>query len=148
MFRNHRDRCCCGLSSPEILDQVSSHACVAGVNPNMLHSVEPVSPEFVQDTIDIQGRSRSHGWIGDLDEKMLLVALLYSKSRSHFRPRLPVAVIFEVLIRSPIYFCRNLLLLSSLSCSSLTASIRENIMSKESCNAFACLCICQYALHI
>lgn len=49
-----------------------------------------------------------------------------------------VEVIFEVDIRSPIYFCKNLLLLSNLSCSSLTASIRWKIMRRDSCNALAC----------
>lgn len=48
-------------------------------------------------------------------------------------------MILLVLIRSPMYFCRNLLLLSSLSCSSLTASMRLNIISNDSCRAFACL---------
>lgn len=37
------------------------------------------------------------------------------------------------------YFCKNLLLLWSLSCSSRTASIRLKIVRRESCNAFACL---------
>ena len=36
----------------------------------------------------------------------------------------PVAVILEVDMRSPMYFWRNLLFESSLSCSSLTASMR------------------------
>lgn len=58
----------------------------------------------------------------------------------YFRPRVVVEVIFDVDIRSPIYFCRNLLLLSNLSCSSLTASIRWKIMRSDSCNALACLC--------
>lgn len=57
----------------------------------------------------------------------------------HLFPRLPEAVILLVLIKSPMYFCRNLLLLSSLSCSSRTASIRLNIEMRESCRAFACL---------
>jgi len=55
-----------------------------------------------------------------------------------FLPPEPVAVIFDVDIRSPIYFCRNLLLLSSLSCSSLTASIRLKISSRDFCRTFAC----------
>lgn len=50
-----------------------------------------------------------------------------------------MAVILLVLMRSPMYFCRNLLLLSSLSCSSLTASMRLNIAIRDSWSAFACL---------
>lgn len=58
----------------------------------------------------------------------------------YFLPRvLDVAVILLVLMRSPMYFCKNLLLLSSLSCSSLTASMRLNIATRDSCSAFACL---------
>lgn len=58
----------------------------------------------------------------------------------HFFPLLLlVAVILLVLIRSPIYFCRNLLLFSSLSCSSRTASIRLKRAMRDSCNALACL---------
>ena len=37
------------------------------------------------------------------------------------------------------YFWRNLLWLSSLSCSSLTASILLKRVTRESCNALACL---------
>jgi len=44
----------------------------------------------------------------------------------------PVDVILEVDIRSPMYFWRNLLLESSLSCSSLTASMRLKISRRES----------------
>lgn len=44
-----------------------------------------------------------------------------------------------VLMRSPMYFWRNLLLLSSLSCSSLTASIRLKSRRRDSCSARACL---------
>lgn len=47
-------------------------------------------------------------------------------------PPAPVAVIFEVDMRSPMYFCKNLLFESSLSCSSLTASMRLKISSKDS----------------
>ena len=57
----------------------------------------------------------------------------------HFLARLPDAVILLVVIRSPIYFCKNLLWLSSLSCSSLTASIRLKSVTRESCRALACL---------
>ena len=57
----------------------------------------------------------------------------------HFLGRLLGAVILLVLIRSPMYFCRNLLLLSSLLCSSLTASIRWKRANSESWSAFACL---------
>lgn len=57
----------------------------------------------------------------------------------YFFARPSVAVILLVLIRSPIYFCKNRLLLSSLSCSSLTLSMRWNIMSRESCRTFDCL---------
>lgn len=49
-----------------------------------------------------------------------------------------VDVIFEVDIRSPMYFWRNLLLLSSLSCSSLTASIRLKISRSDDWRFFAC----------
>ena len=59
--------------------------------------------------------------------------------RVYFFDRLLEAVILLVVIRSPIYFCKNLLLLSSLWCSSLTASIRLKSVMRESCNAFACL---------
>lgn len=52
-----------------------------------------------------------------------------------------------MVMRSPMYFCKNLLLLSSLSCSSLTASIRLNIAISDSCRAFACLwCCCLLAV--
>jgi len=57
----------------------------------------------------------------------------------HFLPLLGAAVILLVVIRSPMYFCRNLLLLSSLSCSSLTASMRLKMVRRESWRAFACL---------
>ncbi len=57
----------------------------------------------------------------------------------HFLPLLPEAVILLVLMRSPMYFCRNLLLLLSLSCSSWTTSIRWTMVSSESCSALACL---------
>jgi len=58
---------------------------------------------------------------------------------THFFPLPPVEVILLVLIRSPMYFCKNLLLLSSLSCSSLTASMRLNMVSRDSWSALACL---------
>jgi hypothetical protein len=58
---------------------------------------------------------------------------------AHFLLLPPDAVILLVLIRSPMYFWRNLLLLSNLSCSSLTASIRWNMVRSESCKALACL---------
>lgn len=59
---------------------------------------------------------------------------------SHFfRPLAPVDVIFDVDIRSPMYFCRNLLLLSSLSCSSFTASMRLKISRRDCWRTFACL---------
>lgn len=61
----------------------------------------------------------------------------------HFLARLLDAVILLVVIRSPMYFCRNLLLLSSLSCSSLTASILLKRVTRESCSARACLLRCQ-----
>jgi len=51
----------------------------------------------------------------------------------------PLDVILDVDIKSPMYFCRNLLLLSSLSCSSLTASIRLKISSSDFCRTLACL---------
>lgn len=63
----------------------------------------------------------------------------------HFLLRLLDAVILDVDIKSPMYFCRNLLWLSSLSCSSLTASIRLKRMTSDSCSAFACLRSCQLA---
>lgn len=50
----------------------------------------------------------------------------------HFLPLVFGAVILLVAMRSPIYFCKNLLLLSSLSCSSLTASILWKIVRRES----------------
>ena len=56
-----------------------------------------------------------------------------------FRPLTPVDVIFDVDIRSPMYFCKNLLLLSSLSCSSFTASIRLNISRSDFWRTLACL---------
>ena len=62
--------------------------------------------------------------------------------RPHFFALVPVVVNLLVVMRSPMYFCRNLLLLSSLSCSSLTASMRSKRMSRESCKALACLCRC------
>ena len=61
------------------------------------------------------------------------------KIDNYFRPRVVVDVIFDVDMRSPIYFCKNLLLLSNLSCSSLTASILWKIRRSDSCNALACL---------
>lgn len=71
---------------------------------------------------------------------MLRLASGLLEERIHFLALLDdVAVILLVLMRSPMYFCRNLLLLSSLSCSSLTASMRLNIMSSDSWRAFACL---------
>lgn len=48
-------------------------------------------------------------------------------------------VIFDVDIKSPMYFCRNLLLSSSLSCSSFTASMRLKISSKDCWSNLACL---------
>jgi len=62
-----------------------------------------------------------------------------------FLPPAPVDVILEVDIRSPIYFCRNLLLLSSLSCSSLTASMRLKISKRDSWRTFACWFSCALA---
>lgn len=59
-------------------------------------------------------------------------------SVDHFLLRLE-DVILLVDIKSPIYFWRNLLWLSSLSCSSFTASMRLKSVTKESCNALACL---------
>ena len=56
----------------------------------------------------------------------------------HFLLRL-LDVILLVNIKSPMYFCRNRLWLSSLSCSSLTASIRLKRVTRESCSALACL---------
>ena len=53
-----------------------------------------------------------------------------AKSRHQFLPLL-VAVILLVLIRSPIYFWRNLLWLSSLSCSERTASTRFDMANKS-----------------
>ena len=50
----------------------------------------------------------------------------------YFFVRLLVDVILLVVIRSPMYFCRNLLLLSSLSCSSRTASMRLNMVTRDS----------------
>jgi hypothetical protein len=44
------------------------------------------------------------------------------------------------------YFWRNLLLLSSLSCSSLTASIRLRMVNSESCSCLACLYGVSYVL--
>lgn len=44
----------------------------------------------------------------------------------------PVEVILEVDIKSPMYFWRNLLFESSLSCSSFTASMRLKISRRES----------------
>lgn len=44
-----------------------------------------------------------------------------------------------VVIRSPMYFCKNLLWLSSLSCSSLTASILLKRIRRDSWSALACL---------
>ena len=57
----------------------------------------------------------------------------------HFLLRLLDDVILLVDIRSPMYFWRNLLWLSSLSCSSLTASILLKRVTRESCNVLACL---------
>lgn len=57
----------------------------------------------------------------------------------HFLLRLPEAVILLVDISSPIYRCRNRLWLSSLSCSSRTASIRLNMVMRDSWSAWACL---------
>jgi hypothetical protein len=54
-------------------------------------------------------------------------------------PLEPDEVIFDVDIRSPMYFCRNLLLLSNLSCSSFTASIRLKISRRDFWRIFACL---------
>lgn len=51
----------------------------------------------------------------------------------------PVAVILVVDMRSPMYFWRNLLFESSLSCSSLTASMRLKISRRDSWRSFACL---------
>ena len=50
----------------------------------------------------------------------------------YFFVRLLDDVILLVVIRSPMYFCRNLLLLSSLSCSSRTASMRLNMVTRDS----------------
>lgn len=61
--------------------------------------------------------------------------------RYFFLPLAPVEVIFDVDIRSPMYFCKNLLLLSSLSCSSFTASIRLNISRSDFWRTFACLAV-------
>lgn len=66
-------------------------------------------------------------------------------SLAYFFPRLPEAVILVVLMRSPMYFCRNLLLLSSLSCSSRTASMRLKMVMRESCKSLACLRISSLA---
>jgi hypothetical protein len=63
-----------------------------------------------------------------------------SSEGHHFLPLPRDSVILLVAMRSPMYFWRNLLLLSSLSCSSLTASIRLRIVKRESCSCFACLC--------
>jgi len=60
----------------------------------------------------------------------------------YFLPLPPDAVILLVAIKSPMYFWRNLLLLSSLSCSSLTASIRLRMVNRESWSCLACLCRC------
>ena len=57
----------------------------------------------------------------------------------HFLFRLLDEVILLVDIRSPMYFCRKRLLLSSLSCSSLTASMRLKSLTSESCSNWACL---------
>jgi hypothetical protein len=62
---------------------------------------------------------------------------------AYFLPLLLDAVILLVAMRSPMYFWRNLLLLSSLSCSLLTASIRPSMVERESCRALACLDGCQ-----
>ena len=59
-------------------------------------------------------------------------------SVAHFLLRLD-DVILLVDIKSPMYFWRNLLWLSSLSCSSFTASIRLKSVTRDSCNALACL---------
>jgi hypothetical protein len=68
--------------------------------------------------------------------------LAYSRGDHFFLPLLldpVVLVILEVDIRSPMYFCKNLLLLSSLSCSSLTASMRAKISSSDDWSDLACL---------
>lgn len=59
-------------------------------------------------------------------------------SGSHFLFRL-VEVILPVIIKSPMYFWRNLLWWSNLSCSVLTASIRLTSVCNESWSALACL---------
>lgn len=71
--------------------------------------------------------------------RLLLLLLRRRRRRRHFLLLVFEAVILLVAMRSPIYFCKNLLLLSSLSCSSLTASIRWKIVKSDSCSAFACL---------
>ena len=78
-----------------------------------------------------------------------LTTLCVARANNHYNTDLdtsiyfflppPLDVIFDVDIRSPMYFCKNLLLLSSLSCSSLTASIRLKISSSDFCKTFACL---------
>jgi len=61
--------------------------------------------------------------------------------RYFFLPLAPVEVIFDVDMRSPMYFCKNLLLLSSLSCSSFTASILLNISRRDFWRTLACLVV-------
>ena len=87
-------------------------------------------------------------WLVESQSKVSISASTNAKLRrrrvkevrvAYFLVRLDVAVILLVLIRSPMYFCKNLLLLSNLSCSSLTASIRSKIINRESCRALACL---------
>ena len=59
-------------------------------------------------------------------------AVMVRRRDSYFFVRLLDDVILLVVIRSPMYFCRNLLLLSNLSCSSRTASMRLNMVTRDS----------------
>ncbi len=115
-------------------------------------TLRPVSPRGLQSKIpgirccrcppdDVEVRSAVVVYAGAWTPSIVLSRVVVRGMGGclHFLPRLPDAVILVVLIRSPMYFCRNLLWLSSLSCSSLTASIRLTIVSSESCSALACL---------
>jgi len=55
------------------------------------------------------------------------------------------AVILLVVMSSPMYRCRKRLWLSSLSCSSRTASMRLKMVTSDSCSASACLFISSLA---
>ena len=105
-------------------------------------SMASVCQDFVKSKIE-RSEDRGSGGGAPRNDGSLVARLAL-----HHRPRLVpyffpllllVAVILLVLIRSPMYFCKNLLLLSSLSCSSRTASIRLKMATSESCNSLACL---------